>query len=75
MNGLSVAAETLIYTEPSMAWQIVAAADFNADGKADLLWYNTTTGQVWMVRMNGFVQVADQSVYQEWDLAWGILNR
>jgi hypothetical protein len=126
MNGLSVAAETLIYTEPSMAWQIVAAADFNADGradivwfntttrqvyvqlmdgftilganfgytaggtgewklvetadfdgdgKADLLWYNINTGEVWMVRMNGLAQVADQSVYQEWDLAWGIFNR
>jgi hypothetical protein len=34
-------------------WEIVGTADFNSDGKTDILWRNKSTGQniVWL--MNG----------------------
>jgi hypothetical protein len=59
----SVAAETLIYTEPSMAWQIVAAADFNADGRADIVWFNTTTREFYVQLMDGFTIQGANFVY------------
>ena len=35
------------------AYDIVGSGDFNADGKADLLWRHTTLGDVWVWLMDG----------------------
>jgi hypothetical protein len=48
MNGFSITNAALAYTEPNLAWQVIADADFNSDGVTDLLWRNTGTGQVYM---------------------------
>ena len=36
-------------SEPDLNWRIVGAADFNSDGKPDILWRNFATGanMVW----------------------------
>jgi hypothetical protein len=36
-------------------WRIVGSRDFDRDGVADLLWYNSTTGetQIWFMRWDG----------------------
>lgn len=41
--------------DPSAGWTWIALNDFNADGSADLLWYNNRTGQlkVWFLSENG----------------------
>ena len=36
-----------------MAWSIVGTGDFNGDGYADILWRNTTTGDLAIWEMNG----------------------
>ncbi len=64
---------TLIYTEPNTAWKIIAAADFNADGKSDLLWRHDTTGQVYMMLMNGGTIASSGFVYTEPNPAWKIV--
>jgi hypothetical protein len=46
MNGTALSSGPGLGTVPT-AWRIVATADFNGDGKSDiLLWRNTTTGEV-----------------------------
>jgi len=58
------------------AWQIAAAADINRDGKADLLWHNTTTGGLAAWLMDGD-QVGTQqllSVSGVPDLNWRLLG-
>jgi hypothetical protein len=63
----------LIYTEPNLAWKIIHAPDIDGDGKADILWRNSVTGQVYVQLMNGFsITVADY-VYTEPDLNWKIV--
>jgi len=37
-------------------WQIRGLADFNADGKPDILWHNQSTGALYVWLMNGTVQ-------------------
>ena len=42
-------------------WLIAGTGDFNADGKSDILWRNTTTGQVAMYFMNGTIPTSGAS--------------
>jgi len=57
MSGLVVASGS--YLSPSaMAdtqWQIRGAADFDADGKNDLLWHNQATGELYVWLLDGTI--------------------
>ncbi len=72
-SGLATAG-SVIYTATSNAWKIVGTPDLNGDGKADLLYRNQTTGQVYAVLMNGFSIVAEGMVYTEPNTAWQIVG-
>jgi hypothetical protein len=52
MNSNAVAQQTAIAGVPT-DWHIVGQRDFNADGNADILWYNITSGTVVVWLMNG----------------------
>jgi hypothetical protein len=60
MNGTSVASETSL-TAPPPQWKIVEAGDFNDDGKADILWLNTSnnTPSIWEMNGTSIVSAAD----------------
>jgi len=53
MNGASRDAQAYVQTVADTAYQIQQVADFDGDGKADLLWWNASAGDVWIWRMNG----------------------
>jgi hypothetical protein len=63
-----------IYTEPDQNWVIVAAADFDGDGKSDILWRNVRTGEVWMMLMDGGTIATQGSIYREPNLDWTIAS-
>jgi hypothetical protein len=63
-----------IYTEPDQNWGIVAAADFDGDGKSDILWRNVRTGEVWMMLMDGGTIATQGSIYREPNLDWTIAS-
>ena len=52
LNGTSVVGAGSPGTAAS-PWTISETGDFNGDGKTDILWYNTTTGQVVLWFLNG----------------------
>ncbi len=72
-GGVFTQSGVIVYTEPNTAWKVIAAADFNGDGKTDILYRNDSTGQVYILLMNG-TSIAEQGlVYTEPNLSWKIV--
>ena len=42
-----------IYRNVPVEWKVVSVTDYTGDGKPDLIWQNTTTGDVVYWQMNG----------------------
>ena len=40
-------------TTPGANWNVISAGDFNGDGKSDILWQNSVTGNIETTLMNG----------------------
>ncbi len=80
LSGAPPAQQGQIYQETNTAWRILGARDFTGDGKADLLWRNQQTGEVYLMLMNGLRIAAGQMIYteprvNEWNIvAVGDLN-
>jgi hypothetical protein len=64
----------LIYREPNLDWVIASVGDYDGDGKSDILWRNTRTGEVWMMLMNGLSIASQGMVYTEPDTNWYLLG-
>src|SRR5439155_1388598 len=45
MNGLTIAPQGVINVVDDPAWQVKGIGDFDGDGKADILWRSTATGE------------------------------
>jgi hypothetical protein len=64
---------TVVHTEPNPAWNIVATPDLDGDGMADILWWNSSTGMVYAMVMNGGAITTQGVVYVEPNTAWRIV--
>src|SRR5436190_2159001 len=45
MNGLTIASQGVLNVVDDQAWQVKGIGDFDGDGKADILWRNSATGE------------------------------
>jgi hypothetical protein len=57
---------------PTSDWVIQGVGDFNGDGNADILWRNSTTGEVYIWLMNGTTFTSSGSlgyVSSDWSIA------
>jgi alpha-tubulin suppressor-like RCC1 family protein len=62
MNGTTRLSQSHVGTVPDLTYQIQQVADFDGNGKADLLWWNTARGEVWIWLMNGPAKVSENYV-------------
>ncbi|MCP5158298.1 MAG: VCBS repeat-containing protein [Gammaproteobacteria bacterium] len=53
---------------------IVHSGDYNGDGRADIVWRRSTTGQVYGALLNGFNLLQEGVFYNEPNQAWQIVN-
>src|SRR2546427_1443158 len=71
MNGLSTASQGSVnFVDPASGWQVQGIGDFDGDGKADILWRNSSTGENYIYLMDGATVPAEGSVSQVTDPAW-----
>jgi hypothetical protein len=62
MNGTTRLSQTYVGTVADTTYQIQQVADFDGNGKADLLWWNAVQGDVWIWPMNGTTVLAETYV-------------
>src|SRR6266513_1115585 len=71
MNGWTIAARGLVnIVEPSSVWELKGIGDFDGDGKADILWRNSSTGENYVYFMNGWAIVSRGSLDTVADPYW-----
>ncbi|OLE62277.1 MAG: hypothetical protein AUI36_10855 [Cyanobacteria bacterium 13_1_40CM_2_61_4] len=73
MNGTAIlAGEGYLRTVADLNWTIAGIGDFDGDGKADILWRNTSTGQNYLYLMNGTAILAEGYLRTVADQSWQV---
>src|SRR5260370_5433918 len=72
MRGLTVTSQGNISAPIPLDWQIAGIGDIDGDGKADIIWRNTTTGQVYAWLMNGLTVTSQGNISAPIPLDWQI---
>jgi uncharacterized repeat protein (TIGR02543 family) len=72
-NATTVGSGAVVWAEPDPNWKIVASGDLNGDGKTDLIWWNSTTGQVFAMLMNGASTPTGAVIWTEPNTDWKIV--
>ncbi|KJU81892.1 FG-GAP repeat-containing protein [Candidatus Magnetobacterium bavaricum] len=73
MNGIAIASGGFAFNRSiDSEWQIKATSDFNGDGKSDVLFYRTNTGDIYIYLMNGITAANGGFVTTGLALQWQI---
>ncbi len=77
VTGAATVGPDVVAGAPALAsnWKLSATGDFNADGRADILWRNVTSQKLVIWTMNGATKIGniipspDQAVDANWEVA------
>ncbi|MEI6206638.1 MAG: FG-GAP-like repeat-containing protein [Desulfuromonadales bacterium] len=73
-DGSSITGGAQFYQETNQAWSIVGQGDFDGDGVKDLAWWNSSTGQVYLMLMSSPTTVkSGTAIYTEPNTNWRIV--
>jgi len=74
MNGTTIlGTEGYLRTVPDLNWGVAAVGDYDGDGKADILWRNSATGENYLYPMNGTTILGTEGYLRSVaDLGWQV---
>jgi hypothetical protein len=75
MNGTTMSSWAFILGAGDTAWTVAGVGDFNGDGMSDILWENSSTGQVTMWLMNGTSPSSMVTILGDGNSAWNVMNK
>src|SRR5437667_8354085 len=71
-NGSAIRAEGYLRQVADLNWKVVGVGDFDGDGKADILWRNSSSGQNYVYLMNGTAILTEGYLRTVADPAWQV---
>src|SRR6266850_2228710 len=75
MDGTAIlAGEGYLRTVADLNWIVAGIGDFDGDGKADILWRNTSTGENYVYLMNGTTITGEGYLRTVADLNWKLVG-
>lgn len=74
MNGSTVKSGAPTQWQIDNSWIVASIGDYNGDGKSDILWQQTTTGNTYVWELNGANVVAGVSTSQQAGNGWTVQN-
>ena len=72
MNGLQIVTEGFTRTVADPDWTVAAVGDFDGDGKADIFWRNTSSGQNYIHPMDGTSVKAGEGFIRTVPASWQV---
>ncbi len=73
MSGKDFAGEGYIRTVADLNWKVAGVGDFDGDGKSDILWRNSTTGENYIYPMDGLtIKPTEGYIRAVADQAWQV---
>jgi FG-GAP-like repeat len=73
MNGTTILpGEGYLRTVADQDWQVAGSGDYNGDGRADILWRNSASGENYIYFMNGATIIGEGQVRTVTDQSWRI---
>ena len=74
MEGTSYLRAELLQTAANLDWKLCGSADFNSDGRADLIWRNAANGKNGIWFMKGTLLLSVEMLTTVTDPGWKIVN-
>jgi len=75
MDGSAIKpSEGYLRTVADVNWQIVAVADYDGDGKSDLLWRNSSTGENYLYPMDGMTIRSTEGFLRAVPTSWSVVS-
>ena len=71
MNGTALKSVASLGTVGDTGYRIVSMADYDGDGRGDLLWRHQATGELWIWRLDG-ASVASATLVSTVDPAYEV---